>query len=148
MSRELSKEFFAAYHAAFFEALGEEAQKGNVKTGIALAGRWLKSLKEPPDTPEKFKAALEKEFSGRFGFADLAEITFDPDGTVRLHIKGCDICPGNELLRGAGAKGCCPVCHMVKSAMGRALGKRVELTGSEKPGPVGECVLTYKVGQR
>lgn len=147
MSRELSKEFFAAYHAALFGALGEEAQKAGVKTGIALAGRWLKSLKEPPDTPEKFKAALEREFTGRYGFADLAELAFADDGVVRLHIKGCDVCPGNELLRGEGVKGCCPICHMVKSAMGRALGKRVELTGSEKPGPVGECVLAYKVAK-
>ncbi|OGS64059.1 MAG: hypothetical protein A3J79_14855 [Elusimicrobia bacterium RIFOXYB2_FULL_62_6] len=148
MPRELSKEFFAAYHAALFEAQGEEAAKNTVKAGIALAGRWLKSLAERPDTPEKFKAALEKEFKERFGFADLAEITFEADGTARLHLKGCDICPGNELLRAAGAKGCCPICHMVKSALGRSLGKRVELTGSQKPGPVGECVLEYKISQR
>lgn len=145
MSRQLSKEFFAAYHAALFGALGEDAQKANVKAGIALAGRWLSSLKERPDTPGKFKAALEREFRERFGFADLAEISFDGNGAARLHIRGCDVCPGNELLRGDGAGGFCPICHMVKSAMSRALGKRVELAGSEKQGSVGECVLVYRI---
>jgi hypothetical protein len=36
---------------------------------------------------------------------------------------------------------------MVKSAMGRALKANVELTGSEKPGPVGECYLKYNISK-
>lgn len=56
-------------------------------------------------------------------------------------------CPGNELLRGEGAKGCCPICHMAESAIGGALGKRAGPIGGEKPGPAGERVLVCKVSR-
>lgn len=145
MSRDFSKEFLAAYHAAIFEALGVEADKYNVKIGTLLATRWLKKLEDIPRTAEQFKHALEAYFSNSFIFSDIAEMTFNEDGTALLYVKGCDICPGNEILRNKGGKGYCPICHMVKSAMGRTLKKKVELTGSEKPGPVGECYLRYKI---
>ena len=145
MSHDFSKEFFAAYHAAVFEALGEDASKYNVKIGTLLATCWLKKMEEIPRSSEDFKKAIEVYFSSSFIFSDVAEMTFNEDGTAHLYVKGCDICPGNEILRNTGAKGCCPICHMVKSAMGRSLKKKVELVGSDKPGPVGECYLKYKL---
>ncbi|MEK6726023.1 MAG: hypothetical protein AABY54_05670 [Deltaproteobacteria bacterium] len=39
----------------------------------------------------------------------------------------------------------CPVSHLVKSAMGRSLKKKVELLGSEKLRPISECYLKYKL---
>lgn len=145
MSHEFSKEFFAEYHAAVFEALGEDANKYNVKIGALLATHWLKNMEVVPRNSEDFKKAIESYFRNSFIFSDVAEMIFNDDGTAHLYVKGCDICPGNEILRNKGAKGCCPICHMVKSAMGRTLKKNVELTGSEKPGPVGECYLKYKL---
>lgn len=145
MSHDFSKEFFAIYHATVFEVLGEDAQKHNVRIGTLLANRWLKMLSEIPGNSVEFKAALESYFSGPFRFSDISEMAFNEDGTAHLYVKGCDICPGNEILRNKGEKGFCPICHMVKSAMGRTLKKKVELTGSEKPGPVGECYLRYKI---
>ncbi|MBI5238556.1 MAG: hypothetical protein HY887_09075, partial [Deltaproteobacteria bacterium] len=64
-----------------------------------------------------------------------------------LHVKGCDICAGNEILRNSGRSGICPISQMVKSAMGRSMKKGVELIGSEKPGPVGECRLKYRISE-
>ena len=145
MSHDFSNEFFAEYHASVFEALGEDANKYNVKIGTLLATRWLKKMKEVPRNSEEFKKAIEVYFSSAFIFSDVAEMSFNDDGTAHLYVKGCDICPGNEILRNMGAKGCCPICHMVKSAMGRSLKKKVELVGSEKPGPIGECYLKYKL---
>ena len=50
-------------------------------------------------------------------------------------------------MRSSGKKGSCPISQMLKSAMGKALKTGVELTGSEKPGPVGECYLKYKISR-
>lgn len=145
MTHDFSKEFFAAYHASVFEALGEDAPKYNAKIGSLLANRWIKRLESLPADSAEFKKAIEAYMQGPFSFADIAEMTFKEDGTAQLYVKGCDICQGNELLRNEGGKGYCPISQMLKSAMGKALKKRVELTGSEKPGPVGECYLKYKV---
>ncbi len=145
MSRDFSKEFFAEYHAAVFEALGEDAANHNVKIGTMLATRWLKRVDDVPRNDEKFKKAIETYFSNSFIFSDVAKMVFNGDGTAHLYVKGCDICPGNEILRNSGSNGYCPICHMVKSSMGRTLKKKVELTGSEKPGPVGECYLKYRI---
>lgn len=146
MNRNLSKEFFAMYHAAVFEALGDEAQKYNVKIGITLSNHFLKNIEKHPENEEDFKNVIESYFKSAFHFSDIAEMKFDKDGSASLYVKGCDICLGNEILRGMGKKGMCPIAHLVKSLMARTLKKNVELTGSEKPGPVGECYLKYKVG--
>lgn len=143
--RDFSKEFFATYHAAVFEALGKDADKYNVKMGTLLATKWLKRLEEMPEGTDDFKKAIEAFLTGPFRFSDIAELTFNEDGTAHLYVKGCDICPGNEILRNGGDHGYCPICHMVKSAMGRTLKRKVELIGSEKPGPVGECYLKYRL---
>lgn len=145
MPHDLSKEFFALYHAAVFDSLGEDAPKYNAKIGAILANSWLKRLKERPSGHEEFKEALEAYFRESFSFADMAEMTFSPGGEASIHIKGCDICHGNEMLRNSGKKGSCPISQMVKSAMGKTLKGSVELTGSEKPGPVGECYLKYRI---
>ncbi|MBI5468854.1 MAG: hypothetical protein HY891_06945 [Deltaproteobacteria bacterium] len=147
MSHDFSREFFAAYHAAVFEALGEDAPKYNAKIGINLANAWQKRLKEPPADSAGFKEAIEAYMSGPFRFSDIARFEFNGDGTACLYVKGCDICSGNEILRNSGKKGSCPISQMVKSAMGKALKKKIEITGSEKPGPVGECYLRYKISR-
>lgn len=145
MSRDFSKEFFAAYHASVFEALGEDAVKYNAKIGSLLANRWIKTVGTLPSNSAEFKEAMEAYMKGPFRFADIAELNFKDDGTAELYVKGCDICQGNEILRNSGGKGSCPISQMLKSAMGKGLKKHVELTGSTKPGPVGECYLKYKV---
>lgn len=147
MERDLSKEFFAAYHAAVFEALGEDAAKYNAKIGAILANAWQRRLKELPADPAGFKKAVEAYMSGPFRFSDIARFEFNDDGTAYLYVKGCDICNGNEILRNSGRKGSCPISQMVKSAMGKAFKKNIELTGSDKPGPVGECYLRYKISR-
>lgn len=144
-AHDFSKEFFALYHAAVFEALGEDASRYNAKIGRLLADALLKRLNEPPADSKGFKEAVEAYMRGPFRFADIAEMTFNADGGASLHVKGCDICNGNELLRSGGKKGYCPISQMVKSAMGRSLRMKVELAGSEKPGPAGECYLKYKI---
>ena len=145
MSHDFSKEFFATYHAAVFEALGEDAARYNAKIGSILASAWHKGLKELPADPNGFKKAIEGYMSGPFKFSDISRLEFNDDCTASLYVKGCDICSGNEILRNSGKKGSCPISQMVKSAMGRTLKKEIELTGSEKPGPVGECYLKYKI---
>ena len=109
MSHDFSKEFFAEYHAAVFEALGDDAAKYNAKTGILLANRWMKKLESSPKDSAEFKKAIEAYMSGPFMFSDIAEMTFKDDGTAHLYIKGCDICPGNETLREKIGKGYCPI---------------------------------------
>ena len=145
MSHDFSKEFFAEYHAVVFDALGDDAAKYNAKIGILLASRCMKKLESLPKDSTEFKKAIEAYMSGPFRFSDIAEMTINDDGTASLYVKGCDICPGNEILREKIGKGYCPISHMVKSAMGRSLKKKVELVGSDKPGPVGECYLKYKL---
>ncbi|MBI5971153.1 MAG: hypothetical protein HY884_08380 [Deltaproteobacteria bacterium] len=145
MSEGFPKEFFALYHAAVFEAIGDDAPKYNAKIGALLANAWAKRLNELPSGHDGFKRAIEEFFKGAFRFADTAELTFKLDGTAELYVKGCGVCLGNEILRGKGKKGSCPISQMLKSAMGKSLKGNVELTGSEKPGPVGECYLRYNV---
>lgn len=145
MPHDLSREFFALYHAAVFESLGEDAPKYNARIGAILANSWLKRLKEHPSGDEGFKEALEAYFRESFSFADLAEMTFSSGGEASIHIKGCDICHGNEILRNSGKKGSCPISQLIKSAMGKTLKRNVELTGSEKPGSIGECYLKYRI---
>lgn len=144
MQRDFSKEFFAAYHAALFEALGDDAPRVNARLGAILAGKWIKTLSGLPNGTAEFKAAMEAWMQGPFRFSDISELSFTEGGAM-LYVKGCDICNGNELLRQGGGKGYCPISQMLKSALGRSF-EHVELTGSEKPGPVGECYLRYKVG--
>lgn len=154
MPHDFSKEFFAIYHAAVFEALGEDAPRYNAKIGALLSKAWLKKLKDAPGSAGEFKAAIEEYMQGPFKFADVTEMTFKPPidsiggkpgGEAALYVRGCDICNGNEILRNAGKSGYCPISQMVKSAMGKSLHRNVELIGSEKPGPVGECYLNYRV---
>ncbi|MBI5643560.1 MAG: hypothetical protein HY954_08825 [Deltaproteobacteria bacterium] len=145
MSHDFSKEFFAAYHAAVFDALGEDGAKYNAKMGAILANAWQKRLNVLPADTAGFKEAIEAYMSGPFRFSDIARFEFNDDGTACLYVKGCDICKGNEIQRNKGKTGYCPISQMVKSAIGKALKKNVELTGSEKPGPVGECYLRYKI---
>jgi len=145
MSHDFSKEFFAEYHAVVFDALGDDAAKYDAKIGILLATRWMKKLESLPGDSAAFKKAIEGYMSGPFRFSDIADMTISDDGNASLYVKGCDICPGNEILREKTGKGYCPISHMVKSAIGRTLKKKVELLGSEKPGPVGECYLRYKI---
>jgi hypothetical protein len=66
---DFSKEFFAAYHAAVFEALGEDAPKINAKIGALLANAWLKKLAILPSESAEFKKALEEWMSGPFDSA-------------------------------------------------------------------------------
>lgn len=146
MSHDFSKEFFADYHAAVFEALGDDAARYNAKIGSILASRWLGRLEALPREREGFKKAMEGYLSGPFRFSETAELSFSDDGAVHLHVTGCDICPGNDILRGLDKKGSCPVSQMLKSALGRSLGDKVEFTGSDKPGPTGECFLRYRIG--
>lgn len=146
MPHNLSKDFFAMYHASVFEALGDDAQKYNVKIGIALANHLLKNIEKHPENEDEFKKVLENYFGSTLQFSDIADMKFGEDGSASLYVKGCDICPGNEILRGMGKKGMCPIAHLVKSMMARTLKKNIELLGSEKPGHVGECYLKYKVG--
>jgi len=91
MSREFSKEFFATYHAAVFEALGEDAAKYNAKIGAILATSWQKKLGELPVDRAEFKKAMEAYMSGTFRFSDIARFEFNDDGTACLYVKGCDI---------------------------------------------------------
>lgn len=144
MPHDFSKEFFAAYHAAVFDSLGPDAAKYNARIGSLLASAWLKRLGKLPSCSDGFKKALEAWFSGPFRFSDTTELSIK-DGKAVLYVAGCDICRGNEILRNSGKKGCCPISQMVKSAMARALKAGVELTDSEKPGPVGECFLKYNI---
>jgi len=145
MSENFSKELLAIYHAAVFEALGDDALKYNAKIGVLLANAWAKKMSELPHGQEEFKKAIEEFFKGEFRFADIAELTFTPDGAASLYVKGCGVCSGNEILRNKGKKGFCPISQMLKSAMGKSLKGNVELIGSDKPGPVGECYLRYNV---
>ncbi|MGE5341520.1 MAG: hypothetical protein ACM3SY_08555 [Candidatus Omnitrophota bacterium] len=145
MSQDLSKEFVASYHAAVFEALGADADKYNVKIGILLASHLLKKLNQLPENKDEFKVLIEDYLSGAFKFADIAKFTFNNDGSAYLYIKGCVICQGNEILRNQKGRGFCPICHLVKSSLAKSLKMKVELVGSEKPGPVGECYLKYRV---
>lgn len=147
MSHDFSKEFFAAYHAAVFEALGKDAAAYNAKIGSLLANAWIKRLSELPANGAEFKKAIEAYMSGPFRFSDIADLTFDENGGASLYVRGCDICKGNEILRNGGGNGSCPISQMLKSAMGKALKKNVELTGSVKPGPVGECYLKYRIDE-
>jgi len=107
MSHDFSKEFFAEYHAAVFEAVGDDAAKYNAKIGILLASRCMKKLESLPKDSAEFKKAIEAYMSGPFRFSDIAEMTINDDGTASLYVKGCDICPGNEILREKIGKGYC-----------------------------------------
>lgn len=107
MSHDFSREFFAAYHAAVFEALGADAVKYNAKIGALLALRWLKSIERFPEDTLEFKKAIEAYMMGPFHFSDIAGMTFKDDGTAALYVKGCDICHGNEILRNSGKSGSC-----------------------------------------
>lgn len=146
MSHDFSKEFFAEYHAAVFEALGDDAARYNARIGSILAARWLKRVEDTPREQEGFRKAMEEYLQGPFRFSETARLHFGDDGSVHLHVTGCDICPGNDILRGMDKKGQCPISQMLKSALGRSIGGKVEFTGSEKPGPAGECFLRYQVG--
>ncbi len=145
MSENFPKELLATYHAAVFEALGDDALKYNAMIGALLANAWAKKMGEMPHGQDGLKKAMEEFFKGAFRFADIAELTFKPDGTASLYVKGCGVCSGNEMLRAKGKKGFCPISQMVKSAMGKSLKENVELVGADKPGPVGECYLRYNI---
>jgi len=144
MSNDNAREFVSLYHAAVIEAIGKDADTINVKIGIHLANHFLKQIGKMPESEIEFKEAIETFFKRMFPFAEIAQMTFNQDGTAVLYVKGCMICHGNSILRSQGGKGYCPVCHLVKSSLAKGLKKRIELTGTEKPGPVGECFLKYK----
>lgn len=135
MSHDFSKEFFATYHAAVFEALGEDAVKYNARIGAILANAWQKRLEELPADAAEFKEAIEAYMSGPFRFSDIARFEINDDGGACLYVKGCDICSGNEILRNNGKKGSCPISQMVKSAMGKGLIKEHRAHGQRKTRP-------------
>lgn len=140
----ISKDFFASYHSAIFELLAEDAIKYNAKLGTLIASRWIQGLKHPPANTSEFKESLGAFFSGQFKFADSVSIAFGTSDAATIHVEGCAICPGNEVLKKSGKSAYCPICHMVKFAAYKTMKINMELTEIVRPGPVGECRLKYK----
>jgi hypothetical protein len=142
MENKNLNEFVKQYHRAVVLALGKDLKTTNAKIGSILAEQWAASQKGKYDT-HKFADAYQ-QYLQQFGFADTINVRYT-DTKCEVDIKGCAICPGNELLRREKKETMCPIIKATSYALLRETGKNVKTDKPQKNGVVGECTLKYKL---
>jgi len=139
-------QFLSLFHYSVYDVLSKDAINYNAKFGTIMANHFIKTVPlESALTKEQFKKIVENNINGKFKFAKNVTINTDPDDTITVHMQGCSIYGGNELLKSSGKQIFCPVCHMFRAIIQKGLGSKTNLTSIDKPGAHGECFLKYKM---
>jgi hypothetical protein len=140
MGSQNLKEFIKQYHRALVLALGKDIKSTNAKIGSILAEQWAATQN---NGGYDFKNSYQ-QYLQQLGFADTVNVRLT-DTTCEVDIKGCALCPGNELLRREKKETMCPILKTTGYALLKATGKKVKINKPQKNGIVGECTLKYEL---
>ncbi|MHA1682164.1 MAG: hypothetical protein ACTSUE_14600 [Promethearchaeota archaeon] len=159
MAEELEHKFENIKFPAFFKVwyhiqkeLSDDVKKSVLtKVGRAI-GRELNT--DNVETVDDFLVAMKKFLEEEWAMTDTAtlEKVEDADGVVKIkcHMDSCKMCFANSYYKKK--DGGSPVCMFPQVMMG-ALGKvknkfkfrNLAYDCVDKPGPVGECIMTWNV---
>lgn len=140
-----SDEFLKKYHRAVVIANKNDLEKMKPRIASEWIKEWMEKLDGKITDEAEFVAKFEEFLSDELGFADNVGVTIEDDKLL-INVEGCGICPGNELLRGAGEPSMCPILATGLSAISRVLGRKASLEGVDKEGkPVGYCTIKYSL---
>jgi hypothetical protein len=127
----------------------EDAKKVFPQLGKELAEQFpVDNVTDADSLASALKAFLEE------GFGMVTSVDIENDGhTLSFHNNGCYFCPANTALKHEGKVPTCIFPPLVLNILQRArkeapaLGlKNLKFGESQKPGPVGECIMTFNIG--
>lgn len=141
---EVDREFVKKYHRAVVKSLAGDLEK--VKSRIG--SQWAEDFKRKAATRlegEDFRRALEEYLRDDLRFSEQVKVEGNGDD-LRVEVRGCHICHGNEELRREGAPTLCPIIPTGLFSISRVSGKKATLREVRKNGVVGECEIHYGLG--
>lgn len=140
---ENPREFVKRYHYALVKSQGDRLENLKSKIGSTWAEEFSRKEGRIEDIKE-FARAYEDYLVRDLNFCEEAKVE-GSDGEMTVDVRGCHICFGNEELRKEGSPTMCPIIPTGLFSLRRVAGKNASLSRVDKPGPVGECRITYKV---
>lgn len=140
---EMDREFFKKYHRAVVKASSKDVERLKSKIGSEWADefrKWAGSKLQG----EEFKQALEDYLNNELRFCDRVKVKGEGD-ELRIEVRGCHICHGNELLKAEGQPALCPVVPTGLFSISRVADRKATLQEVKKNGVVGECEICYEM---
>lgn len=140
---EVDREFLKRYHRAVVKAAGE-TEKFKARIGSEWADEFRESAGAVSDE-EEFSRRFEDYLQNRLRFSESVKVNREGD-SLRLEVRGCHICHGNEELRKEGQPTLCPIVPTGLFSISRVAGRKASLQQVRKHGVVGECEIEYRMG--
>ncbi|MDI6874005.1 hypothetical protein [Candidatus Solincola sp.] len=140
---EVDREFVKKYHRAVVKSLSGDLEK--VKSRIG--SEWAEDFKKKVGTGlegEDFRRAFEDYLRDELRFGEQVRVEGEDEG-LRIEVRGCHICHGNEELRREGAPTLCPIIPTGLFSISRVGGRKASLREVRKSGVVGECDILYEI---
>lgn len=140
---EVDREFIKKYHRAVVKSVSGELEKVKARMG----SEWAEEFRRKAGTGlegEDFRRALEDFLREDLRFSEQVKVNGNGDG-LKIEVKGCHICHGNEELRREGAPTLCPIIPTGLFSISRVGGRKASLREVRKDsGVVGECEIYYE----
>ncbi len=140
---EVDREFVKKYHRALVKSLSHDLEKVKARIG----SEWAEELRKKVGSGlegEDLRKALEEFLRDDLRFSEQLSVK-NEDGGLRVEVRGCHICHGNEELRREGAPTMCPIIPTGLFSLSRVGKKKASLREVRKNGVVGECDICYDV---
>ncbi|WP_287155803.1 hypothetical protein [Candidatus Solincola tengchongensis] len=140
---EVDREFLKKYHRAVVKSLSGELEK--VKSRIG--SQWAEDFRKKTGARlegEEFRRALEEYLHDDLRFSEDVKVQAGGD-ELKVEVRGCHICHGNEELRREGAPTLCPIIPTGLFCISRVAGRKASLREVRKNGVVGECDIHYSM---
>ena len=138
----VSEKLFSKYNIAVQKALKDEERKAFfTRIGHRLRQQVFKNKKY---TVDELKEELPKVVKEQLELSDVVSATFNGN-EFTFSVRGCAICPSNDILRKENIEPACPIVPMVRSLIGSCSDvSEVEIKENQKP-KVGDCNQIYLV---
>jgi hypothetical protein len=143
MAELMDRELLKRYHCAVVRSNRESLEKLKARMGSQWAGE-LRGKVGIKGEPREFCRSLEGFLRDDLRLCEKAEVAAGEE-ELAVSIKGCHICHANEELRREGSPTMCPVIPTGLQAISKVHGRKATLEGVDKPGPVGECTIKYRL---
>lgn len=140
----MDREFLKKYHRAVVKSVAKDLEKVKARIG----SEWAEGFRSKAGTGldgEEFRRALEDYLRDDLRFSEQVKVE-DSEGGLKIEVRGCHICHGNEELRHEGSPTLCPIIPTGLFSISRTTGKKATLREVRKNGVVGECEISYEVG--
>ncbi len=143
--------FFKVWYHLQRELRPEDREKSFTKVGRGIGKEFNP---DGIETAEEFAEALREFLVNDWGLTQNAQVEILYDGPyvseIEVHLQDCRMCAANNYFKLAdGGEPTCmfpPVIMGTLSQIRKKFGfKNIRFDAVEKPGPVGECIMTFGV---